>query len=213
MAPIQDPPMPKYQCHKVVSALKIFDVVQAPDGGYTLYPHDPRYAPIQVTKDWYETRIGKVTDPGDQTRGYFVQYENQFTSWSPIRAFEDGYVLEDDADASIIHGAARAAHESNRILCQALGDNSQVPWEQAPDWQKSSAVIGVTAIKSNPSTTSEQSHACWLAVKEADGWKYGPVKDATLKVHPCMVAYSALSANQRLKDELFGVVVRAVLGL
>ncbi len=111
------------------------------------------------------------------------------------------------------HNAARAAHEANRILCLSLGDTSQPVWKDAPDWQKKSAMSGVAMIVANSSTTPEQSHEGWLAVKAADGWKYGPVKNAETKEHPCFVPYSQLPESQRLKDEMFGSVVRAVLGM
>lgn len=45
---------------------------------------------------------------------------------------------------------AKICHEANRAYCQALGDNSQVPWGEAPDWQKQSAVKGVEFHLSNP---------------------------------------------------------------
>jgi len=109
--------------------------------------------------------------------------------------------------------AARAAHEANKILCQALGDNSQPAWEDAPQWQRQSSMDGVLMIAKNPKTTPEQSHEGWLAVKGADGWKYGPVKDPGKKEHPCFVPYNELPQEQQLKDHLYGIVVRAALAL
>lgn len=38
---------------------------------------------------------------------------------------------------------ARIAHETNRAYCESIGDNSQPPWQDAPDWQKLSAINGV----------------------------------------------------------------------
>ena len=29
---------------------------------------------------------------------------------------------------------AKVAHEVNRALCQAFGDDTQMPWEEAPMW-------------------------------------------------------------------------------
>ena len=109
--------------------------------------------------------------------------------------------------------AALAAHEANRVLCLALGDNSQPMWDLAPEWQKKSAVMGVEQINAHPETTPEQSHEGWLKVKRDDGWKYGPVKNPETKEHPCFVPYGELPENQRLKDEMFGLVVRAVLAI
>ena len=108
----------------------------------------------------------------------------------------------------IIPACARAAHEANRAYCLALGDNSQPGWDSASEWQKSSAMNGVSGALSG--NTPEQSHDSWKAEKFASGWKYGPVKDPDKKEHPCMVPYSDLPPEQRAKDTLFISVVRAV---
>ncbi len=106
---------------------------------------------------------------------------------------------------------ARVAHEVNRAYCAGLGDHSQPAWEDAPDWQRQSAAAGVQAIIDNPGTTPEQSHEGWLAQKAADGWVYGDVKDAQAKTHPCFVPYGDLPQAQRVKDYLFGAVVRSLM--
>jgi hypothetical protein len=107
--------------------------------------------------------------------------------------------------------AAKAAHEVNRAYCEACGDMSQLPWEEAPTWAKESALLGVLQINEHPDTTPEQSHEGWLKVKKEDGWKFGLVKDADKKEHPCFVPYSMLPVQQKIKDVLFGTTVRAVL--
>jgi hypothetical protein len=112
-----------------------------------------------------------------------------------------------------IRRAAEAAHEVNRAICLAVDDASQVAWKDAPEWQKKSAIAGVRAIATNPKTTPRQSHEGWLELKRSEGWVYGEVKDAEKKTHPCMVDYDQLPAGQRVKDSLFGIVVRAVLGM
>lgn len=104
---------------------------------------------------------------------------------------------------------AQVVHEANRAYCQTLGDDSQVSWSEAPEWQRSSAADGVEGILSGRVTKPEQSHEGWLAEKERTGWKYGPVKDADKKEHPCMVPYSALPAEQRVKDGIFFAIVSA----
>jgi hypothetical protein len=103
---------------------------------------------------------------------------------------------------AIIEACARAAHEVNRAYCAALGDITQVSWDAAPDWQKSSARNGVAGVLFD-GNGPEDSHRSWLAEKEASGWKYGPVKNPDTKEHPCMVPYDELPAEQRTKDELF----------
>lgn len=112
-------------------------------------------------------------------------------------------------DPKFIEACARAAHEANRAYCLALGDTSQPPWEEAPDWQKSSAVTGVAGVIFNGNGPRE-SHASWLAEKGRTGWKYGPVKDPAKKEHPCFVEYDALPLAQRAKDGIFVNTVRAV---
>jgi len=98
---------------------------------------------------------------------------------------------------------AIAAHEQNRAYCAELGDDTQVPWDEAPDWQQTSAVNGVKAICAGDVKTPEQSHESWLAEKRATGWTYGAVKDTEKKTHPCMVPYADLPPEQRKKDKLF----------
>jgi hypothetical protein len=103
---------------------------------------------------------------------------------------------------------ARAAHEANRAYCIALGDCSQPHWEDAPTWQRASAINGVRgAISGN---TPEQSHNSWLEEKRLGGWAFGPVKDPSKKEHPCMVPYEKLPMSQRMKDHIFLSVVRSV---
>jgi RyR domain len=106
---------------------------------------------------------------------------------------------------------ARVCHEANRAYCQTLGDTSQVPWDEAPDWQRTSAENGVKFKIANPESTPENSHENWLREKETDGWKYGEVKDAEAKTHPCFVAYGDLPVEQRVKDAIFQGIVSAFL--
>ncbi len=105
---------------------------------------------------------------------------------------------------------AQAAHELNKAYCESIGDNTQVSWDEAPDWQKQSAIDGVQFHLDNPDATPEGSHENWLKQKEADGWKYGEVKDAEKKEHPCFRPYSELPADQRSKDYIFRQTVHSL---
>ena len=107
---------------------------------------------------------------------------------------------------------ARVAHEANRAYCVSLGDNSQPAWDDAPEWQKASALLGVQFHLDNPTARPADSHNSWLNQKIADGWKYGEVKDAVAKTHPCFLPYEDLPAAQQAKDKLFIAVVRALGG-
>lgn len=110
-----------------------------------------------------------------------------------------------------VHDIARLAHEVNRSYCQSLGDDSQLPWDAAPEWQRASITTGVEKILSGAVTSPEQSHESWRAEKVAAGWIYGAVKDAEAKTHPCLVPYADLPPEQRLKDTIFHAIVRAVV--
>ena len=73
---------------------------------------------------------------------------------------------------------AKVCHEANRALCAAFGDNSQPSWDQAPQWQKDSAVAGVRFHLANPNASPSASHDSWLAHKEAEGWVPAAPADA-----------------------------------
>ncbi|MCC3276386.1 hypothetical protein LJ753_10945 [Arthrobacter sp. zg-Y20] len=104
---------------------------------------------------------------------------------------------------------AHVCHEANRALQVIQKDPAPSPgWEDAPEWQKASAVEGVE--KALAGETPEQLHQSWCDFKVADGWAYGKTKDADQKTHPCLVPYSELPADQRIKDELFQAIVRSL---
>lgn len=105
---------------------------------------------------------------------------------------------------------ARVAHEVNRAYCNAIGDTSQPTWADAPDWQRDSAVNGVTFHLQNVGASPSASHESWMAEKVANGWVYGPVKDPEKKEHPCIVPYDQLPVEQRAKDYLFKQVVASL---
>ena len=104
---------------------------------------------------------------------------------------------------------AAVAHAANRELQILQGDPAASPdWRAAPQWQQDSAVEGVQAAING--ATPEQLHESWCEFKRNDGWNFGPVKDADVKTHPCLVAYADLPAEQRIKDDLFGTIVTAL---
>jgi len=73
--------MPKYVCHKEVWALQIRDVV-----GTRLF-FDEGYSARDVGSEWIDRHKPEVG-------GYFVQYEDRYTSFSPQKPFEEGYTLK-----------------------------------------------------------------------------------------------------------------------
>lgn len=108
---------------------------------------------------------------------------------------------------------AKVCHEVNRAYCQSIGDNSQLSWEEAPDWQRTSAINGVTFHVNNPDAGPDHSHNEWLKEKEANGWKYGEVKDPEKKEHPCFLPYDQLPVEQKSKDYIFRSVIHVLHGM
>src|SRR5690349_1398000 len=103
---------------------------------------------------------------------------------------------------------AKICHQANKAYCESLKDYSQLEWKDAPAWQKESAINGVMFAIKNPLSNPIDSHESWMREKVANGWVYGPVKDAEKKTHPCICAYHELPLKQRLKDDLFLSIVR-----
>jgi hypothetical protein len=104
---------------------------------------------------------------------------------------------------------ARVCHAANKAYCETLGDDSQRSWFDAEQWQRESAVKGVQYALAHPEAPPSAQHEAWLKDKLSDGWKHGPIKDAALKEHPCIVPYDELPVEQRVKDFIFKAVVRA----
>ena len=110
---------------------------------------------------------------------------------------------------------ARVVHESNRALQVEQADPT-IPvspsWDDLDEESQRSIFVGVTAILSDPSTTAEQSHESWCEFKLKAGWTLGPVKDVENKRHPLLAPYGELPPSQRVKDALFGAIVRTLAG-
>ena len=111
---------------------------------------------------------------------------------------------------TLAESIARVCHQVNKAYCASLGDYTQLDWEAAPQWARDSALVGVNMHLANPAATPEDSHKSWMAQKVAEGWKYGAYKDPLAKLHPCMVPYLQLDANQRAKDYIFRAIVHAI---
>lgn len=75
--------LPAYVCHKEVRALKIKEIDRR-DGKYFLVFCEEGYEPLEVEAGWID-RFGPTRG------GYYVVYKDGYTSFSPARAFEEGY--------------------------------------------------------------------------------------------------------------------------
>lgn len=87
--------MPRYQCHKKVWALKIKSVTteRRLNGDWFLSFEEQGFADIRKDAEWADKH---KPQPG----GYYVVYADGYASYSPAKAFEEGYtrieVREDD---------------------------------------------------------------------------------------------------------------------
>lgn len=82
-------PFPRYKCHKEVFALKISSFRFNDDGSAEIVPADTRYDVFVTRPGWKNTYHHR----SDGDLGYYVVYDDEHTSWSPTKAFEDGYTL------------------------------------------------------------------------------------------------------------------------
>jgi hypothetical protein len=78
--------LPKYKCHKVVRAAKITEIESHESDGTG--SHTMIFGEISgskfMTDEWKDRFKPEVG-------GYFVMYEDGYTSFSPAEAFESGY--------------------------------------------------------------------------------------------------------------------------
>lgn len=78
-------PLPKYISHKEVRALKIEGVEwSAAAQQYTLHFEDSSFESVTVSKEWVDSK-------GPRAGGYYVVYADGYSSFSPAKAFEEGY--------------------------------------------------------------------------------------------------------------------------
>lgn len=78
-------PMPQYLCHKKVWALKIKEVFGYRDEVWLSF-EDAGFARRPIPHDVAQRC-------NFQPGGYYVQYEDGYESYSPAKAFEEGYTL------------------------------------------------------------------------------------------------------------------------
>lgn len=103
---------------------------------------------------------------------------------------------------------AAVCHEANRELQLLLDEEPNPHWDDCSDELQDSAIAGVIAALEG--ATPQELHASWCEERISNGWVYGETKNFDTKTHPCLVRYSELPEEQRLKDHLFGAIVNAL---
>lgn len=90
---LQDGGLPLYQCHKRVRALKIRELnekprtgFQKPDGSLLMTPWETGFDVIELSPEFVKRHNPEVG-------GFYVVYQDGYVSYSPQKAFEDGYTL------------------------------------------------------------------------------------------------------------------------
>jgi hypothetical protein len=105
---------------------------------------------------------------------------------------------------------AEIADELNSVYCRAIGDPPGLAWDEAPASQRESVIAAVEAIRDRSVSRPEDSHRRWVMRKLAEGWTYGPVKDAGEKRHPCCLDFHELAPEQQMKDVIFFELVTSL---
>jgi hypothetical protein len=80
--------MPRYVCSKMVWALRIAEINI---DTLTITPADEGYAPFEVDREYVEKHR-------PQAGGYYVVYADGYRSYSPMKAFVEGYKRMDGTD-------------------------------------------------------------------------------------------------------------------
>lgn len=95
--------MPRYKCHKEVSALQITKIMT---GGTLAFAGD--FAPLHVGEGYFARHHPQ---PG----GYYVIYDDGYASYSPAKAFEEGYAKLESAVEQL---AQTLAEENPDLPCE-----------------------------------------------------------------------------------------------
>lgn len=81
--------LPRYECYKRVYVLKIKEIMRVPSGNafvtHFIVPEDWHYSPFEVSLEY-------ITKHSPEAGGYYVLYDDGYESFSPAKAFEDGYI-------------------------------------------------------------------------------------------------------------------------
>jgi hypothetical protein len=105
---------------------------------------------------------------------------------------------------------AHYVYEINRAVRCCNGQSVGEPYLDVNEEKKVSLRNAVLlAWQAGSTLNNEESHNRWTYAKLREGWRLGPVEDATKKEHPNLIPYDELVWTEQLKDHLFQIVVAA----
>jgi hypothetical protein len=112
--------MPRYKCHKEVRALKIKEVLSEPRI-YLVF--EGEFDSKEVTAEWFRKHK-------PESGGYFVVYSDGYESYSPAKAFEEGYAVINQ------RGGIMLTEEQKAEMLDTLTASIRVPVAGVGDWIK-----------------------------------------------------------------------------
>lgn len=83
--------LPQYQCHKKVRAAKITGIQSTYDVEIDATRTRLQLGEVGGTVNVDQAFLKKHGPAPSLVGGYYVQYDDGYTSWSPAKAFEEGY--------------------------------------------------------------------------------------------------------------------------
>lgn len=166
--------MEKYRSHKEVWADKILRVEPDPKGGGG-FCLNMESSPKQFVTENFYARGG----PYEDDLGYLVKYEDGYMSWTPTKAFEEGYAKISAIGVGYLQGVNKTLHNSDvsgarqnvkdikvvgngdmfQLLCKASSENE--------GWMKSTKAMGLPNGALVQVTTQQRNPDGSYAVAEA----------------------------------------------
>lgn len=107
--------------------------------------------------------------------------------------------------APIVHELIRSFNKHG----QKKGYDVQPAWEDL-DKKEQRRIIKAVALQIEKPVNPRTSHARWMKAREKEGWSYGKKLDRANKKHTNFVDYRQLPDKEKIKDKLFGQVIKLI---
>lgn len=139
----------------------------------------------------------------------------EYLVWKFFSLFhnEEDVIIDDHENAyffyedEIIELILTVLHNANAVLKKLNNEKHEELADMEPARRASIKEAIKHALEND--TSPEESHNKWLATQEALGYKYGIEIDRVNLLHPCMMPYENLPAEQKLKDDMFVAIIQS----